>query len=71
MVLKDINNVKQTLVELSDDCGNTLGLYLVPEGITIEAFERHYKKIGDQNTFDESNSLGVQRIYAYESIISF
>ncbi len=70
MILK-VNGKSQTLVQVTDDStGVAVGLYLVPEKTTIDEFEAALKAAEDQNEFDENNTLGVQRIFAYDSILS-
>lgn len=69
MILK-LDGKSQTLVQVtSQNNGDVLGLYLVPEGISIEEFENAFELANDQDDFEDSNTLGVERIYAHNSIL--
>ena len=57
------------LVQVTDYNGNDIGLYLVPENVPQTQFEEEIKKYDDQDEFDENNKLGVERIFAEESLI--
>ena len=69
MLLTTENNKKMYLVQVTDYNGNDIGLYLVPENVTQTQFEEEIKKYDDQDEFDENNKLGVERIFAEESLI--
>ena len=69
MLLKTENNKKMYLVQVTDYNGNEIGLYLVPENVPQTQFEEEIKKYDDQDEFDENNKLGVERIFAEESLI--
>jgi hypothetical protein len=69
MLLTTENNKKMYLVQVTDYNGNDIGLYLVPENVPQTQFEEEIKKYDDQDEFDENNKLGVERIFAEESLI--
>ena len=69
MLLTTENNKKMYLVQVTDYNGNEIGLYLVPENVPQTQFEEEIKKYDDQDEFDENNKLGVERIFAEESLI--
>lgn len=61
---------KQTLVQVTNEnTGEVMGLYLVPEGVTVNEFEDEIVQYEDQDDFDENNELGVQRIFADDSVL--
>ena len=70
MILK-LDGKSHTLVQVTDDStGEAIGLYLVPEEVSIDQFETAIQEADDQNDFDEENTLGVQRVFAYDSILT-
>lgn len=69
MIIK-VDGIEQTLVQVTDSVtGVNRGLYFVPKHICVETFEYELKKSGSQVNFDENNDIGVQRVYAYESLL--
>lgn len=69
MILKE-NGVSQTLVQVTNENdGTVLGLYLVPKNVQLAEFEIALISAEDQDDFDCNNTLGVQRISAYDSIL--
>ena len=59
-----------TLVQVIDNSdGLNVGLYLLPENVTVDEFETAIKTYDDQDDFDETNFLGVKRIFVEESIL--
>lgn len=62
MIVK-VENQGHTLVQVTCSyTGIIIGLYLVPETIEIEKFEKEFEKAEDQDEFDNNNKLGVKRI---------
>lgn len=47
------------------DTGEPLGLYLVPKG-KVDEFENELNLFGDQDKFDEDNSVDAERVFAEE-----
>ena len=73
MLIK-VNNKTMTLVQLSTTNSETpKGLYLVPATISIAEFEEQVKSFDKsqdaQDDFDELNTIGAQRVYAYDCIM--
>ena len=66
-----IEGQSHTLVQVTcSDTGMNQGLYLIPETIEIDEFEKEFEKAEDQDEFDNNNELGVKRITAYDSILN-
>ena len=73
MLIK-VNGKTMTLVQLSTtDSEIPKGLYLVPATVSIDEFEAQVKAFDKsqdaQDDFDELNTIGAQRVYAYESVM--
>jgi hypothetical protein len=73
MILK-VDNIQMKLIQVSSrnlfvDDINPKGLYLVPNKVEINDFEEEAEKFEEQDEFDENNSIGAQRIYAYDSVV--
>lgn len=64
----NINGRILTQVTNSDN-GTVIGLYLVPIDKT-EEFEQAMENIEDQDEFDCENTLGVERVFVDELILS-
>lgn len=69
MILK-LDGKSQTLVQVtSQHTGEVIGLYLVPEGIDIDKFEKTIVRALNQYDFDKNNTLGIERVFVYNSIL--
>ena len=70
MIIK-LEGKSVTLVQLSTtDSEIPKGLYLVPSTVSFNEFEAQVKAFDKsqnaQDDFDELNTIGAQRVYAYE-----
>ena len=69
MIIKE-NGVSQTLIQVTNENnGTVLGLYLIPENVSLAEFEKTLINAESQDDFDDNNILGVQRISAYDLIL--
>lgn len=50
--------------------GEILGLYLAPLGLSVDDFVKEFQE-NEQDFFDENNTLGVIRIFAYDTLLDF
>jgi hypothetical protein len=70
MILK-VEGKSYKLAQVTDDItGAVMGLYLVPENISFDAFEHAMQNAVTQEDFDENNELGVLRVFAYDSMLN-
>lgn len=70
MILK-VEGKSYKLAQVTDNStGAIIGLYLVPENISFDAFEHAIQNAVTQDDFDENNKLGVLRIFAYDSMLN-
>ena len=70
MVIK-VDNVSMQLVQLSSTNSEIpKGLYLIPSTLSVDDFEAQVKAFtksqDPQNDFDELNTIGAQRVFAYD-----
>ena len=70
MILKE-NGKEVKLVQLKNNDGTELGLYLVPKEIPIEDFEKLCHQKNTYNTYKEMTMLGIQMVHPYILNISW
>ena len=69
-MILNVDGVSQTLVQVTNENdGTVMGLYLVPNDISLAEFEIALISAEDQDEFENNNTLGVERIFAYDSIL--
>lgn len=73
MIIK-VNKVSMQLIQVSStDSEIPKGLYFVPSTVTIDEFEKQVKawdKTKDaQDNFAQYNTIGAQRVFAYNSVL--
>lgn len=73
MIIK-VDNKSMQLIQLSSlDSDRPKGLYLVPSTVSIDEFEAQVKAFDKsqdaQDDFDELNTIGAQRVEAYDCML--
>lgn len=73
MIIK-VNDKTMQLVQLSsNDSDIPKGLYLIPYSVTMDEFEAQVKAFdkseNGQDDFDELNTIGAHRVYAYDCML--
>ena len=69
MVIK-VDSKSQKLVQVTNENnGTVLGLYFLPVNVPFEKFEKEFTAAESQDEFDENNTIGAQRVFAYDAIL--